>query len=59
MESEKKELERIEHKNRTWRNQFMKEQSIFDEISMQINSCTGKEQKYWCRVMDLFKQKYR
>jgi len=25
----------------------------------QINSYTGKKQEYWCRVMDLYKKKYR
>jgi hypothetical protein len=59
MEEEKKELEKIEHKNRNWTSSFMREQSIWDEISMNINSYTGKDQEYWFRVMDLYKEKYR
>ena len=59
MEEEEKELERIEYKKRTWNNKFIREQAILDEIIMQINSYTGKKQDYWCRVMDLYKDKYR
>jgi hypothetical protein len=59
MSEEKKELERIEHKNRTWRSKFAREMEIWEEIAMQINGYTGKKQKYWCRVMDLYHEKYR
>jgi len=59
MEQEKKELERIEYQKRTWNSEFIREQAIWDEIAMQINSYTGKKQEYWCRVMDLYKKKYR
>jgi|TARA_R100001460_G_scaffold81738_1_gene122655 hypothetical protein len=59
MEKEKKELEIIVHKNRTWKSKFSKDMNIMMEIIMQINSNTGKNKKYWCRVMDLYKDKYR
>lgn len=59
MEQERKELERIEYQNRTWNSKFMKEQAIWDEIAAQICSYSGKKQGYWCRVMDLYKEKYR
>ncbi len=58
MEEEKKELERIEYKKRTWKSKFAREMEIWEEIAMQINSYTGKKRKYWCRVMDLYKEKY-
>jgi hypothetical protein len=54
----KQELKTIEHKNRTWRNKFMREQSIWNEIAMQINSTKDKENKHWCLVMDLYRDKY-
>jgi hypothetical protein len=59
LEQAKKELEKIEYQNRTWNNKFIREQSIWDEIAMQINSYTGKKQKVWCLVMDLYHKKYR
>ena len=59
MEQEQKELEKIEHQKRTWKSKFSREQAIWDEIAMQINSCTGRKQEYWGRVMDLYKEKYR
>ena len=52
------ELERIEYKNRTWKSKFIREQSIWDEIAMQINSYKGKEHDYWCMVMRLYHKKY-
>jgi hypothetical protein len=58
IEKAKKELQEIEYQNRTWESKFMKQQSIWDEIAMQINSYTGEEQKYWGLVMDLYHQKY-
>ncbi len=58
MEDEKKELARIEYQKRTWNSKFMREKAIWDEIAMQINSYTGKDQDYWCRVMDLYHEKY-
>lgn len=59
MSEEKKELERIEYQKRTWRSKFAREMEIWEEIAMQINSYTGKKQKYWCRVMALYQEKYR
>lgn len=59
MEQEQKELEKIEHQKRTWNSKFMREQAIWDEIAIQINSYTGRKYEYWCRVMDLYKEKYR
>lgn len=58
MEEEKKELERIEYKKRTWKSKIYREMEIWEEIAMQINSNTGKKRKYWNRVMDLYKEKY-
>ena len=31
---------------------------IWEDIAIQINSTKGKEQKYWGKVMDLFKETY-
>ena len=59
MEQEQKELEKIENQKRTWNSEYIREMEIWNEIAMQINSTTGKEQDYWCRVMDLYKKKYR
>jgi hypothetical protein len=59
MEQERKELEKIEYSKRTWNSKFMREMDIWEEIAMQINSTKGKEQKFWCRVMDLYNEKYR
>ena len=59
IEKAKKELQEIEYENRTWESKFMREQSIWDEIAMQINSYTGEKQKYWELVMDLYKAKYK
>jgi hypothetical protein len=59
LEQAKKELKKIEYQKRTWDSKFMREQAIWDEIAMQINSYTGKNKEYWCLVMDLYKAKYR
>ncbi len=59
LELEKRELEKIEFKNRTWRNKFSRELYIWEEIAEKVNSYKGKERKYWCRVMDLYNAKYR
>ena len=58
LEQAKNELEKIEYQNRTWDSKFMREQSIWDEIAMQINSSTGEKKKHWSLVMDLYKEKY-
>ena len=56
-------LEEIEYKNRTWRSDFMREQSIWDEILM--NLCSYQEEseseqfKFWCLVMGLYEEKYK
>ena len=57
-EEAKKELEKIEYQKRTWNSKFIREQCIWDEIAMQINSYTGEKKKYWCLVMDLYHEKY-
>lgn len=31
---------------------------IWQDIAAKINSSKGKENKYWCKVMDLFKETY-
>jgi len=59
MISELEALERIERKNRSWRSKFAREHSIWEEIAVQINSYTGEKQKYWERVMDLYRAKYQ
>jgi hypothetical protein len=59
MKQEQKELEKIEYQKRTWKNKFAREMEIWKAIAMEINSTTGKELDYWCRVMDLYKKKYR
>lgn len=58
MEEERKELEKIEYKKRTWKNKFSRELYIWEEIAENINGYTGKKRKYWERVMDLYKEKY-
>ena len=58
-EEAKKELEKIEYKNRTWQSEFSKQMSIWEEIAERINSCKGKEKKYWGLVMSLYNQKYK
>ena len=55
----KKELERIEYKNRTWVNDFIRKQSIWDEISENFCGSKGKDYEYWSLVMDLYHEKYR
>jgi hypothetical protein len=61
MENEQRELEEIEYRNRTWKNEFLREHSIWEQIAMQINSNehTDEERAYWGRVMDLYHKKYR
>jgi len=59
MEKEQKELEKIEYEKRTWKSTFAREMEIWKAIAMQINSTKGKEKNYWCRVMDLYHEKYR
>tara|TARA_R110000823_G_scaffold20409_2_gene62505 strand:- start:207 stop:386 length:180 start_codon:yes stop_codon:yes gene_type:complete len=59
MEEERKELEIIENQETTWRSDFARKIAIFEAIAMQINSYKGKKQRYWCRVMDLYKEKYK
>jgi hypothetical protein len=59
LEQAKKELEKIEYQNRTWNSKFIREQAIWDEIAMQINSYTGEKQKGWRLVMDLYHKKYK
>jgi len=55
----KKELERIEYKNRTWINDLSRKQSIWDEIALNFCSSKGNDLKYWGLVMDLYHEKYR
>jgi hypothetical protein len=59
LEQAKKELEKIEYKKRTWKSDLMREMDIWECIACEINSYTGKKQKYWLLVMDLFNEKYR
>jgi len=64
LEKAKKELERLEYKNRTWNSEWMRQQSISDEIAMNINGAVitkedKEEVKLWCLVMDLFNEKYK
>ena len=61
LEKAKIELEKLEYKNRTWNSEWMRQQSIWDEIALYINSYyqDSEEVKFWCLVMELFKEKYR
>ena len=59
MEQEQKELEKIEYQKRTWKSEIFRERETWQEIAMQINGHTGKKQKYWNRVMDLYNKKYK
>ena len=59
MTDEQKALQEIESQSESWKSKWMKEQWIFDEIAMEINSHTGKDREFWGRVMDLYKNKYR
>jgi hypothetical protein len=53
------ELEKIEIQKQSWKSKFMREHEIWEAIAMQINSYSGKKQKFWCTVMDLYHKKYR
>jgi hypothetical protein len=59
MTPEEQELAHIEHQKSTWTSKIYRELEIWEAISMQINSTTGKNQQYWCRVMDLYNKKYQ
>jgi len=64
LEEAKKELEKLEHQNRTWNSEWMRQQSIWDEIAMNCNSyalvkCDLEKVKLWVLVMELFREKYR
>ena len=59
IEEAKKALAEIEFNNRTWKSDFARVQEIWENIAEEINSCTGKKQKFWGLVMDLYKEKYR
>ena len=59
MTQEEKDLERIELTKTSWDSEFFRNMEIWKAIAMQINSYTGKEKKHWCRVMDLYHQKYK
>ena len=56
-------FEEIEYENRTWISDFMRKQSIWDEILMNLCSYTkeseSEEFKVWCLVMDLYNEKYK
>jgi len=58
MSKEKKELERIENKKRTWKSKIARQMDIWEEIADGINSNTGRKQEYWIRVMELYHLKY-
>lgn len=47
-----KKLEAIKKKHRR-KTGFEFRMDVWEEIAMQINSYTGKEQEFWCLVMDL------
>ena len=50
-------LDIIEHKNRSWKSDFMRNNSIWGDIAIEINSSKGKKNKFWCKVMDLHQKK--
>jgi len=55
----KKELKRIEYSKRTWKNKFIREQEIWDEIALQLcGDDDGWEKDYWEIVMELYHKKY-
>jgi hypothetical protein len=58
LEDAKKELEKIEYRNRTFKSKVFREQSILMDIIMEINSHTGKKQQFWGKVRDLYDAKY-
>jgi len=59
MKKEIEALSKIEQKNKSYNNTFAREMSIWEDIAGWINGTTGKEKDFWCRVMDLYKEKYR
>lgn len=51
------ELDKIEYKKRTWKNDFIRKHEIWEEIAMNI--CEGKNLRFWNLVMKLYHEKYR
>ena len=60
LEKEMAALEEIEYKKRTWKSEVFRKLEIWEAIADQINICKPKseEQKFWGRVMGLYKEKY-
>lgn len=46
---------KIKNKYSSWRNDLSRSISTFEDIAIKINSTKGKEFKFWCDVMDLYK----
>ena len=40
-------------------NSFESKMDIWKDIAFNINNTKGKEQKYWCKVMELYDEKIR
>jgi len=40
-------------------NSFESKMDIWEDIVFNINNTKGKEQKYWCKVMDLYNEKIK
>jgi hypothetical protein len=47
-------LAKLEHKNKSWQSNFLKQISIMDEILMGINSLDKKESEFWIDVQTLY-----
>jgi hypothetical protein len=59
MEKEIEQLEKIEKQNSTFNSSFAKKIAIWEDIADEICASDGKENDFWCRVMDLYKEKYK
>ena len=57
MENKLEELKRIENKYKTIKSDFIRNQSIWDEIASNINSYKGEKQKYWIDIMNIHLKK--
>lgn len=59
LEKAQKELEKIESRRASIKNEFSRERAIWDDIAEELLDCDGgKKQKFWELVMDLYDKKY-
>ena len=47
-------LAKLEHKNKSWKSDFLKQISIMDEILMGINSTDKTQSEFWIDVQTLY-----